>query len=500
MASIPASAIVSVTPGVISAGGSALDLNGLVLTTNTRVPIGSVLSFPSALAVASYFGATANEANIANIYFGGFANSNVKPGAILFSQYPTAAVASYLRGGNISGLTLTQLQALSGTLSISVNGTVKTSSTISLSAVTSFSDVATAIQAGFTSPGFTVAYDSVSGALVFTNSTTGATSTLTFATGTLSTSLMLTAATGAVLSQGAVAATPAAAMNSIVSQTTNWASFMTAFDPDGGSGNTQKQAFAAWNNAQGNNYLYAAWDTDITPTQSTAATTSLGYILKQNQSSGTAVIYEATDLGLAAFLCGAIASIDFSQTNGRSTMAFKAQAGIGPSVTNQTAAANLIANGYNFYGTYATANDQFTFFYPGSVSGEFAWIDSYVNQIWLNNGFQLALMSLLTQAKSIPYNAAGYALIRAACMDPINQGLNFGAFRAGVPLSAAQAAEVNNAAGTAIDSTLSSQGWYLQILPATPQVRAARGTPPMTFWYMDGGSVQQINLASIAVQ
>jgi hypothetical protein len=85
-------------------------------------------------------------------------------------------------------------------------------------------------------------------------------------------------------------------------------------------------------------------------------------------------------------------------------------------------------------------------------------------------------------------------------MDPITAALNFGAIRANVPLSASQIAQVNNAAGTKIDTVLSSRGWYLQILPATAQVRAARGTPPMSLWYMDGGSVQAITLASIVVQ
>jgi hypothetical protein len=85
-------------------------------------------------------------------------------------------------------------------------------------------------------------------------------------------------------------------------------------------------------------------------------------------------------------------------------------------------------------------------------------------------------------------------------MDPILAALNFGAIRGNVPLSSSQAAQVNNAAGTKIDTVLSSRGWYLQILPATAQVRAARGTPPMTFLYMDGGSVQAINLASIVIQ
>ncbi len=109
-------------------------------------------------------------------------------------------------------------------------------------------------------------------------------------------------------------------------------------------------------------------------------------------------------------------------------------------------------------------------------------------------------MVLLKNAKSIPYNAAGYGLIRASLLDPINQGLNFGAFRPGVTLSQLQIAEVNNAAGKKIDDVLSTQGWYLQVKDALPQVRAVRGSPPITFWYMDGQSVQKLNLASVEVQ
>ena len=58
--SIPASAIVQVTPSVLGAGGTGLNLSGLVLTTNTRVPYGQVLSFGSQAAVSAYFGASAS--------------------------------------------------------------------------------------------------------------------------------------------------------------------------------------------------------------------------------------------------------------------------------------------------------------------------------------------------------------------------------------------------------------------------------------------------------
>jgi len=87
MSTIPASQLVQVVPSVLAAGGNALAITGLVLTTNTRVPVGQVLSFPSALAVSNFFGPTSKEAGIAAVYFAGFSGSDSLPGALLFSQY-----------------------------------------------------------------------------------------------------------------------------------------------------------------------------------------------------------------------------------------------------------------------------------------------------------------------------------------------------------------------------------------------------------------------------
>lgn len=499
MQSIPASAIVSVLPSVLSAGGQALDLSGLCLTTSIRTPIGSVQSFASAASVASYFGSSSAEAAAAAVYFNGFDGGTVRPGAMLFAQYPSAAVGGYLRGASLAAMTLTQLQALTGTLTITVNGSVKTSSTITLSGATSFSNAATIIAAAFTSPGFAVSFDSVSGGFLFLDATTGVTGTMTYATGTLATSLALTQATGAVLSQGAAAATPAAFMAGVVLTTTNWASFFTLFDPDAGSGNTLKQAFASWNDSQANRWVYSCWDTDAAPKASSSATSSLGYLLTQANSSGT-VLISAPDATKAAFVCGFFASLDFTRLNGRATLKFRSQQGMVADVVDQTTAANLEANGYNYYGTFATANQTFTFFSDGRITGPFRWADSYINQIWLNNALQLAMMTLLTQARSIPYNQSGYAMVDSACADPILAGVNFGAIRPGVALSALQVSQINDAAGKKIDDVVSTRGWYFQVQPATAITRAARASPPCTLWYADGGSIHKLALASIEVQ
>lgn len=494
--SIPASAIVSVLPSVIEAGGSGLDLVGLLLTNSTRAPTGTVLSFASALDVSAYFGPLSIEATLAAIYFAGYDGSTIKPAALRFYRYVDTAAPAFLLGARLASMTLPQLQALaSGTISLTVNGTAKTSSTINLSAVTSFSDAATTIQAAFTSPGFTVTYDTVSSAFVFTTSTTGAAATITKATGTLANSLGLTNAAGAIASQGADIVTPAVAMDALIALTQNFVSFSTTFEPS----TNDKVRFAVWADGKNDRFAYVGWGSSAAATQA-GDTTSFGSQVRDNGYSGTIAIYDPNDGSkIAVFLMGAIASLDFGRTNGRATMAFRT-GNVVAGVTDQTIAANLRANLYNYVGAYATANDQFVFFHPGQISGAFDWIDSWVCQVWMNNAFQLALMSLLTRVGQIPYNAEGYALIKSALRGVVDEAVNFGAIRAGVTLSAQQKAEVNNLAGGNIADTLQLQGWYVLVQDANQTVRAARGSPPCTIFYTDGQSVQAITLSSVNVQ
>ena len=503
MSTIPATSIVRVTPSVLAAGGRALDLIGLLLTTSDRVPIGAVQPFSNQIDVANYFGDTSTEAALAEVYFQAFDNSNIKPARILFSQYNTASVAAYMRGGPVDSLTLAQLVALPiGSLTLTVNGSAYTAASVNLGSAVSFSSAATIIQTAFGTAGgtggvFTVTYDSIAGAFLFMTTGTGPTRTITTCLVTaLATSLFLTDAMGAVTSQGAAAADPTTHMNNVTQVTQNWATFMLCFNPDAGGDNTVKLEFAQWNATQNNRWGFVCWDPDAAATVVVPAPSSLGQLLAAQDISGTCLIY-APDATKAAFVCGTAAAIDFTEHEGRITFAFKKQSGLAADVTDQTTADNLEANHYNFYGVYATANDEFLFLYPGSVSGDFLWFDSYVNQIWLNNGLQLQLMVLLTNRKSIPYNQAGYALIEAACLDQILRAVDVGVIRAGITLSQAQVAEVNNDAGLPIDKTLNERGWYMQVRDAPPEVRAARGSPPCTLWYMDGQSIQRINLASI---
>lgn len=577
MTTIPASELVSVIPSVLAAGGQALDIIGLMLTTNSRAPVGSVVSIPSASAADSYFGATSTEAAEAAIYFAGFNGATKLPAALLFAQFPVANVGAYLRGGDISAISLVTLQTYNGVLALTIDGALK-SANINLASATSFSNAAsiignalgiqgaqtasitgsiggttlnvTSIISGnplaagqvFSGTGVTAgtyivaqlsgtagsvgtyqvsssqtaglqtitvyaagaSYDSQSGGFIIISATTGSSSSITYGSGALATSLLLTLTTGAVLSQGTVANTVgsiSAFMDGVINVTTDWVTFMTLFDPDvalATGGSAAKQAFAAWKDVQNERYAYICADPDASPTVTVPATSSLGQILAGNGDSGTFIIYEPTGVDLAAFVCGAAASINFDQTNGRITFAYKWQDGLTATVSSDTIARNLLENGYNFGGAYGAANQNFVWLQNGQVTGAFEWLDSYINQIWLNNAFQLALLELLQNAPAIPYDPAGQSLIEQALADPIAAGLNFGAFSPGA-ISSSQAAQINGAAGARVSDSLQAQGYYLQVLPASSTVRAARGSPPINFWYLDRGSIQQITMASIAV-
>lgn len=571
-ASIPASRFANVIPGVLSAGGNPLALNSVYLTSDISIPIGTAQPFASAADVSDWFGPSAPETILANVYFAGFINCTVLPDTLFFTQFNSAPVGAYLRGASLASMTLAQLTALSGTLALSVNGQLNTSAAINLSGATSFSNAATLLQAGlqsstavFSGTGSqaagvvtiattvsgslavgdvlagtgveaastitsfgtytvlsgvgtvnvgtsgtvssgtvtvagiaTVAYDALRDAFVIDSPTTGVNSTIGFpATGALSTGLKLTAATGAVLSQGAAANTPAGVMGQVVAATQNFATFMTVAEQT----LDVKEAFAAWVQTTNQRYLYVCQDSDASATTSPDATGSFGNIVNAAQDTGVMPVYETDGSGtIAAFQTAIAASINFNQQNGRTTAAFRGQAGLLAQVTNETVYNNLVANGYNCYAAIATANQQFTQNQPGQISGVFRWFDTYINQIFLNSQFQLALMNLLASVPAIPYVTRGYNLIRNALLDPINQALNFGSIVKGVQLSSSQSAQLNNATGdTSATATIQNTGWYLQILDPGAIVRGGRGTPVINFYYTDGGSVQQISMSSVDV-
>jgi hypothetical protein len=284
-------------------------------------------------------------------------------------------------------------------------------------------------------------------------------------------------------------------MARVATQSYNWATFMTIFECDA----DQLTGFAQWANTQNKGCMFVAWDT-AAGYKTTNNPAVFGSIVDAMNYDGTLVVYGEAEHAAAA--CGWAGSVDWQAANGRSTLAMRQFDGLTPYVTNLTDAEAVLSNNASYYGAYVDKGEgnEYSVMYDGQMNGSsFKWADSFISQLRLNAQLRLAIFNGLLSVNSAPYNALGYTLIRSWCQDPIDEALNYGGIRTGVPLSNSQKAAIAQQAGLDISSDLQSKGYYLQILPATAQVRQQRQSPPVKLWYMDGGSIQQITLASIAV-
>lgn len=475
---IPASQLVDITPRVIGGGLSGLAFVGTFLSKSTRLPANQAVPFYSQKAVGEYFGTSSDEYALAGNYFIADSNSSKKPDVLWFFRKLDSAVAAFLRGAS-NPAKMDELKAITaGDLKITIDGTEETLTELDFSSETSFSGIATVISTALS--GGTCAWDTNFNSFVITSSTTGATSTISYASGTSAGALGLDSG---VLSQGSASKTLTETMNACVNSNSNFWSFMPIWEEE----SAEALELAGWCNNQGVRFMYAMVDTSssgLTPNNQAC----LAYQTKDYY--GVCALYNTKALGAMAMGIGA--AINPAQLNGRKTWAYKQQNGLAFTVNDETSAPVLLENGYNFYGDYATASNQFKLFQNGQISGNAKWIDTYYGQIYIRDGLQNAWINALMMNNTVPYNQSGYGILRAAAMDIINSAVNAGFIRQGVKLSESQKATVQSEAGLDISGALETQGWYLQILDPTTQVRAERGTPVVNFWYMDGGSVQLI--------
>lgn len=503
---IPASELVRVQPRVLAGTGQDLAFNGLFLTENALAPVGTLLTFRDAASVSEYFGSVSNEAKAAAVYFGGYNNSFLKPTQLYMWRSHKNASAPFVRSAAFSSAKvktlLDDLKGITaGTFSATIGGTAVSLSEVDLSGSDSISaaldivtkKIAAAEGASPAAAGVALSWNSVLRAFTLTAGATGSTVAIANLSGTIPDALGLTS--GAVVSAGADAQDYASCLDEVCETTQNFVTYSTIAEAD----KADALALSGWSNTQyaaGNQFLYVYWSADETLKTDKADETA-AIAIRDAEYTGTAGVYG--DVRYPAFLMGVAASIDWDRIDGAITTAFKAQSGLTANVQVKDDAANLIANGMNFMGNYASRNDNFILFQNGQMFGQWSWIDTYLNATWLNNALQVQILSGLELAGRVPYTEAGYTRIRAWVQDVVDRALTNGVIDRGVRLSETQKTELINEAGKDISTDLYNNGYVLQINDATAAVRQARISPSMSFWYTYGGSVHKINLPSTAV-
>ena len=492
---ISASNLVQVLPRILKATGQDLVFNGVVLDDKDVIPSDTPLAFSSIDEVGEYFGTTSDEYSFAEIYFGGFDNSQVKPATLYFYRLNSSASAGWLRGASIDVKTaLASIQAVTaGDMTIKIDGTDVNLTSLDFSGATSYSDVATILTTALSGAG-TVTFSSQFNAFTVTSGTTGATSTVTGASSTVADLLGLSS-DSAVTSDGQDANTVTDSMNNLTAKFQNFVTFTTLKEPS----DSDALLLAQWVTSRANTgvlYLYVCWDSavgNLDPNN----TTIIAEQLKEANVGATCVAYP--DYKMAGFIMGVTASIAWDQANSTITYAFKHLSGLGASVQSTSDANALDGHKVNYVGNFATRNDNFILSYNGSMLGEWDWIDTYINAVWLCNALQVQLMAMVETANRIPYTEAGYSLIRANCKDIIERALNNGVIDVGVNMSNAQKAELTRLLGADYSQEIYTNGYYLQIVDATAQIRQQRKTPSMNLVYTYGGSVHKLVVPATAV-
>ena len=503
---IPASELVRVQPRVLAGTGQDLAFNGLFLTENALAPVGTLLTFRDAASVSEYFGSASDEAKAAAVYFGGYNNSFLKPTQLYVWRTHKNAAAPFVRSQAFSTAAvktlLDDLKGITaGTFNATIGGTAISLSEVDLSGSDSISaaldivtkKIAATEGASPAAAGVALSWNSVLRAFTLTAGAAGSTVAIANLSGTIPDALGLTS--GAVVSAGADAQDYASCLDEVCETTQNFVTYSTIAEAD----RADALALAGWSNTQyaaGNQFLYVYWSDDAVLKTADASETA-AIAIRDAEYTGTAGVYG--DVRYPAFLMGVAASIDWDRIDGAITTAFKAQSGLTANVQVKDDAANLIANGMNFMGNYASRNDNFILFQNGQMFGQWSWIDTYLNATWLNNALQVQILSGLELAGRVPYTEAGYTRIRAWVQDVVDRALTNGVIDRGVRLSETQKTELINEAGKDISTDLYNNGYVLQINDATAAVRQARISPSMSFWYTYGGSVHKINLPSTAV-
>lgn len=483
--SIPASNIAAIYPAVIGGGGNPLGLNTTLINAHAVYPS---YQYYSADLVGQHYGLESEIHNFAIVYFNGFEGATTRANSLFISKFNEIDSAASLIGGDVSSLKEDQIKAITGTLSMTIDG-VEKSGSIDLSTVSTLSAAAAAIAVVL---GIQCTYESTTKSFVIASSTMGSTSSLSFASGSTADALKLTQATGAVLDNDTAKDTVTTVAERALSFSKNFVNFTYApmtFD------DAMVKDFASWVTTQQNRYGFVTWGIDPIALGQSGA--SFGEWAIAN-TEGVLPIYGTFDK--AAFACGVAASVNYEEANGRTTTMFRSQSGLVADVTSESDAETLEKNGYSYYGAWATANDRFQFMGNGAVTGKFKWADNFYFQAFLNSQFQLACLNMFQSQNTIPYNEDGIAILRAYLQDPIDQGLNFGGIRAGVNLSNAQKFEVNQEAGFDAASQLFTKGWALSVTLPSTQSRISRDTFIIKFFYTDGSSMQRLEMTSTNVQ
>lgn len=384
-----------------------------VIDTNERIR-----QYSSLDAVAADFGTTAPEYLAANLFF----SQSPQPAILYVGRWAKTASSAKLNGGALS----VAQQAMSnftsittGSMKITVDGTVKTLSALNFSSAANLNAVASTITTALA--GATCVWNANFSRFEITSPTTGVTSTLTYASSTgsgtdVSALLGLVSGVASAPANGIAAETLLACVAAIASQSGAWYGLQIA---DTSPTDADLLGVAAFIEGASPSRILGITTQNALALDGTS-TADLAYKLKAANYRRTFSQYSSSNPYATASIFGRAFTVDFQGNNTTITLKFKQEPGVTAESLNETQAAVLKAKNCNVFVNYS--NDTAIIQEGVMASGDF--FDERHGLDWLQNDLQTAVYNLLyTSTTKIPQTDQGINRIVTTINDRMEQAV-----------------------------------------------------------------------------
>ncbi|VXB25054.1 Exotoxin [Burkholderia sp. 8Y] len=406
---LPISRLVNVAITLTQAAAQAQNTSTLLIlgTSNVIDLTSRFRSYGSLADVASDFGTTAEEYLAAALWF----EQSPQPTTVMVGRWAKTAAAGQLLGGTLSAAqqALANFTAVSsGGMKVTIDGTLKSLTGISLSGVLNLNGVASAVTTALAGAG-TCVWDAEFGRFEITSATTGATSSVSFASaptsGTDISALMGLTSTfsGAYVSAGVAAESAVSAVTLFdANYGQQWYGLVVPSAAD-----ADHLAIAPYIEGASTKHFYGV-TTQEAAVLVASDTTNIAYQLKGLGFKKTAVQYSSSNAYAAVSLLARILTTDYTGNNTVITLKFKQEPGITAENLNSTQANALEAFNCNVFVEY----DNNTAIIEQGVCCSGDYIDEVIGADNFAIDVQNAVFNLLyTSTTKIPQTDAGNHLI-----------------------------------------------------------------------------------------
>lgn len=489
---------VDITSGVIGAQAVAeRELVGLRFTTDTKVPTDKVVTIENQADAISLFGSASDESKFAGIYFGYISPAPVSQASKMrFAAWADVARAARIYGAEKAFTVGTFTPVVDGAINLTIGAYQTTVTGITLAAVVTLADVASAIQVairaetggGIDWTGATVTYNATESSFELVGGQAGNASIAVgvAATGTDLAPLIGWSDASAILSPGADAEDPLDALLRLEQITDSFGSFSYGATID----DAQALAVAQYNAGLNVKYQFYVSVTLADYSTYSAALTGI-------QSCGL-ILNETAGQFKEALPAAIMAATNYRRRNAAVNYMYRTGPGLTADVSTNALANALDALRVNYYGETANAGQKISFFQRAFLQGlATSPLDMAVhaNEQWLKAFLTARLLSLQLTLGRIPANDEGRGLVMAQVMEGVDLAKFNGTILIGKRLTTAQQLAVTQLTGdTEAWRDVQTNGFWLdvEIVESTVQSGATEYTAQYTLAYAKGDVVRKI--------